>query len=391
MSVTNDPWAERFSLSQFTSRQAFLQDVSLCLELGIPAIEVCANKLSDNPGVARDQLRALRDSGLSVSSVQARVHSVFPDQMAPRPLEPEARCDAFLRAMDLVAENLRDEHPAFVLISGQAPGHDIARARDVLTRAAARLAREAAARGASIAFEPLHPVMMNTDSFVWSWEEALALAATVAHPAFGLVCDLWNVWDQPGIVARVQETIARVRLVHASDWRDGGPHRLNDRLVPGRGAIPFPAWGRMLRDSGYSGWVCLEMLSDESLADSYLHEPVGRVVDESRRHLRATDCLHAADKGRAARDVPASPPAPPKRREPAAPIPIRMEILRLKIRNLPNAAGNGHLEKALEAVPHVQSVEIVAECGEAIINHDGVDHVQLKRALSGLGYVGETD
>jgi sugar phosphate isomerase/epimerase len=102
---------------------------------------------------------------------------------------------------------------------------------------------------------------------------------------------LWNVWDQPEILTNVREAIRSVAVVHVSDWHGGGPRRLNDRLVPGRGIIPFGDWGQTFWEAGYDGWFALELLSDPEIPDSYLHEPVTEVVDESRRYLQATQLI----------------------------------------------------------------------------------------------------
>jgi sugar phosphate isomerase/epimerase len=293
---------EQFGLSQFTTgKLSFRDDLKLCEELGIGVIEVCESKLPESEREAEDELKALRDSGRRVASVQARVHSLFPDSMAAEPARAEARVDAMRRTMERFALALPEEHPNYVLIGGQAPDHDFCDARDTLITQAGRLAHEAQAHGGRIAFEPLHPVMMNTDTFVCRWEEAVHLATIVAHDAFGLVCDIWNVWDQREIIARVQQEIGRVALFHASDWHKGGPRKLNDRMVPGRGVIPFAEWGRMLREVNYAGPLCLEMLSDESLGDSYLHEEPAKVIAEAREFLRGVGCIAAVDEGVAAK------------------------------------------------------------------------------------------
>jgi len=147
--------AEHFGLSQFTTgKQSFREDLKLCQQLGIGVIEVCENKLPETERTAEDDLKALRDSGLRVSSVQARVHALFPDQMAAAPERPEARVDAMRRTMERFARALPDEHPNYVLIGGRAPNHDFCLARETLFAQAVRLAHEAQAHGGRIAPAP---------------------------------------------------------------------------------------------------------------------------------------------------------------------------------------------------------------------------------------------
>lgn len=276
------------ALSQFTTgNQPFRADLDLMQRCGWRTIEMCESKLSKVSHDADDELKALRDSGLRVCSVQAAVHAVFPDQMSAAPEDPGRRADAFCRSMDRFIEALPDQRPTFVLISGRAPDHDLARARETLLTQATRLADEAGQRDCRIAFEALNPMMINEDTFLTAWDEALSLVEAVDSPTFGLVCDLWNVWQQPGIEADVLGSADRLLVVHVSDWRDGGPRRLNDRLVPGEGVIPFASWGRTLRAAGYAGPICLEMLSDPDLADSYYHRDFAEVLDASQQALDA--------------------------------------------------------------------------------------------------------
>jgi len=72
-------------------------------------------------------------------------------------------------------------------------------------------------------------------------------------------------------------------------------------MIPGRGVIPFADWGRMLREANYRGPICLEMLSNESLGDSYLHEEPAKVVAEAREFLRGAGCIAAAEEAVAAK------------------------------------------------------------------------------------------
>ncbi len=66
-----------------------------------------------------------------------------------------------------------------------------------------------------------------------------------------------------------------------------------------------------------------------------------------------------------------------------------METTRLKIAKLTPTSDTAHLEKALEAVPLVESVEIDPGAHEAIVRHDGAETGQLTAALRGQGYIAE--
>lgn len=53
------------------------------------------------------------------------------------------------------------------------------------------------------------------------------------------------------------------------------------------------------------------------------------------------------------------------------------------------ATDSGHLEKALEAVPGVQSVEIDTQTCLASVEHDGADAGKLVAAVRAVGYWAE--
>lgn len=64
-----------------------------------------------------------------------------------------------------------------------------------------------------------------------------------------------------------------------------------------------------------------------------------------------------------------------------------MSTLHLKIAKLDDATDTAHIEKALEAVPRVQSVQVVPESHEVLIEHDQADTEELTNAVKQLGYV----
>jgi copper chaperone CopZ len=60
---------------------------------------------------------------------------------------------------------------------------------------------------------------------------------------------------------------------------------------------------------------------------------------------------------------------------------------RFKIAKLSGATDTAHIEKALEAVPRVNSVKVDAAENEAVIDHDGADEGELTTAIKQLGYI----
>jgi copper chaperone CopZ len=63
-----------------------------------------------------------------------------------------------------------------------------------------------------------------------------------------------------------------------------------------------------------------------------------------------------------------------------------MPTTHLHVPDLQSATDTAHLEKALEAVPHVRSVELETEAKQIQVEHDGANIDELTRALRQLGY-----
>jgi cation transport ATPase len=60
---------------------------------------------------------------------------------------------------------------------------------------------------------------------------------------------------------------------------------------------------------------------------------------------------------------------------------------RLKIAKLTDATDTAHIEKALEAVPRVNSARVQPAENQAIVDHDGADESELMSAVKQLGYI----
>jgi hypothetical protein len=76
----------------------FERDVKEYAALGVEAIEVCEEKLAE--GRATEQLALVGQSGLSISSVQPEVRTIFPSRTQPEPKEPEERAARFRRTVE---------------------------------------------------------------------------------------------------------------------------------------------------------------------------------------------------------------------------------------------------------------------------------------------------
>lgn len=68
-----------------------------------------------------------------------------------------------------------------------------------------------------------------------------------------------------------------------------------------------------------------------------------------------------------------------------------MPTTHLKIAKLDDPREAGHLEKALEAVPEVNSARIDTESHQAVVDHDRAKPEELTAAVKKLGYIAVVD
>lgn len=266
-----------FGVSEFTTWPwPFERDVERFAALGIAAIEVCEFKLDRNGYAA--QLDSVAMAGLDVSSVQSTVHSLFPDSLAPQPTAPEDRVRHIKEAIVRISPHVPRQTP-FVIITGAAPGGDTQLVYDRCLRHLPDLAEFAARHGVRLAYEPLNPILFNTDTALWGLGEALDLVRRVNHPALGVCLDTWNVFQTPNLEDVIRLCEDRIFIVQVSDWHR--PRSGADRISLGQGRIDNGAIIRAVRETGYDGSYVLEIFSAESLPNSIWRADLDAVLQKN--------------------------------------------------------------------------------------------------------------
>jgi len=252
----------RFGFSEFTTWPwPFRRDVERYRAHGADAIEICEFKLphKDYGGFLE------RLDGLTPASVQMNVHSVFVDSMANKPEDPDDRVAAMKDAMAMTAPHLPPGTP-FIVITGIAPDGNVRKARDRVADALKELGDFAAANRVKIAFEPLSPANVNTDTAVWSLEDGLDLVERANHPDVGICIDTWNVWQSRDVESLIAQCGRRILVVQLSDWKT--PRSTADRYTLGEGEIPLASLIGAIRRTGYAGAWVVEILSSMHLEGS---------------------------------------------------------------------------------------------------------------------------
>lgn len=270
--------AYRFGVSEFTTWPwSFEHDVARYAAHGIDAIEITEFKLeADHYG---RQLALIAAHGLEVSSAQASIHALFPDSLAGQPTDPLERLRQMRRSIQRIAPHVPPGTP-FVVVTGAAPGGDTERVYSLAVDAFGELATHAADLGMRLAFEPLNPVLFNTDTALWGLDAGLQLVEDVGNPALGLCLDTWNVWQTPDLARVIERCAGRIFVVQVSDWRR--PRSGADRLGLGDGSLDNAAIVGHVRATGYDGPYVLEIFSSESLPDSIWRSDLDALLARNR-------------------------------------------------------------------------------------------------------------
>ena len=285
-----------FGYSEFTTWPwSFERDVQKYHEHGARVIEICEFKLAHQE---YRQLEELQRYSLVPSSVQMQVHSVFVDSMATRPKDPSDRIAAMKDALAASAPYLPKGTP-FVVITGAPPEGNFQTALGRTTEALKELGEFAGKHGMRIAFEPLSPVNIHTDTSIWSLDQGLELVDRVADPNVGICIDTWNVWQTPDLEEVIGQCGARILLVQLSDWRT--PRSTADRYTLGTGDIPLERIVGAIRQTGYRGPWVVEILSSMHLEGSLWKRNLDDVLTENREAFERIWAQSSADDGR--RDV----------------------------------------------------------------------------------------
>jgi sugar phosphate isomerase/epimerase len=261
-----------FGVSEYaTWPQTFEEDLALFQRLGIQYIEVCEAKLdAANP---HPQIERLKASGLKVSTVQSRLHSLFPDRPRPEPRLPRERMSRLAGSISLLGPYFPGA--TFVTISGAAPAGNYREAYETAVREYKELAKLAEQHGVRVGLEPLNPILINVDTFLCSLTHARRVIEAVDHPAFGLLLDVWHVWEDPAACEIIEEYASRIYGIHISDWKT--PRAFADRFIPGEGQIPLARLLKAARNGGYQGAYTLELFSDLNLEGSLWANPADTV------------------------------------------------------------------------------------------------------------------
>lgn len=244
------PLLPQLSVCQITTKPLSLeQDLELYSRAGLDGISFWSDKVEGRS--AAELRRMVRDSGLAPVSIVNLPHFVSPTDQSVT----EARA-ALLRWMDLC-------HEVGIPVAGCVPGNSDGRTTAELERATIyalqELAPEAAARGLTLAIEPIRYPYFTFLNFL---ADADRIVREVASPSVKVLFDCWHLCHEPDLLDRIARAEDRIGLVHFSDYR-AFTREHDDRLLPGDGVMPLRELMLALEASGYRGFWDVEVFSPD--------------------------------------------------------------------------------------------------------------------------------
>ncbi|HXY33145.1 MAG TPA: sugar phosphate isomerase/epimerase family protein [Planctomycetaceae bacterium] len=136
------------------------------------------------------------------------------------------------------------------VVSGPQNGHIDSHARRLITHALRDLEPEATEAGVTLALQPMREEFSSGWTFLHELDEALAIIADSSQRV-KLAFDVYHLWNQRRLIARIPEFAAQVALVQLCDSRTGAR---GDRRMLGEGEVPISEIVQAFDEAGYAGY-----------------------------------------------------------------------------------------------------------------------------------------
>lgn len=270
--------APRFSVHQLClPASTFADDVRFAAELGYDGIGIDVGKLGDGPDASA--MEVFRASGLGAGVGCAAVWSILPTPNFPEPADPAER-------VDLIRDGIRrlgafGSESVFCVL-GQPGVMTQPEAWRFIDATLPRLADEARQYGMTLSVEPMVREGGRTIAtpMVASIDTTIELFDRLGLDDAQIVVDIWHLHDSPRFLESLREHATRISALQMCDYHE--PRAWRDRLLPGFGAGHVREALAALDDGGFSGWLDLEVFSDELWAQSPPREFLARGLDAMR-------------------------------------------------------------------------------------------------------------
>lgn len=249
----------RISINEMTTYHwSLLEDVIGYQAAGVRSIGVWRRKLCDF-GEERG-IELLRESGLAVSSFSSAGGFTGSDGQTFR--------EAIDDALDAVRQAAEMRAGCLVVVTGAQAGHIFNHARRLVRDALRELGDAAGRLGLSIALQPVHRQPIERWSFLTTLDATLDMLSLCDHSRVGMVFDIFHVWREARLCARIPAIIPWIKIAALCDARAPACSD-DDRCLPGRGDLPLAEIVSALEVNGFRGAYDLQILSDTCWRSDY--------------------------------------------------------------------------------------------------------------------------
>ncbi|MCP4310776.1 MAG: sugar phosphate isomerase/epimerase [Bacteroidetes bacterium] len=179
-------------------------------------------------------------------------------------IDPDQREAAIADNRKMLEEAAGMGIPLLVLVCGAEPGQPLRVSRDQIREGIEAILPMARQLGVRLAIEPLHPMYADTRSAITSLGQANDMAEYFGDDYLGIAVDVYHLWFDSDLEAQVRRCGANNNLFayHICDWRVPTEDMLNDRGLMGEGCIPLKEIRRWVEESGFSGFIEVEIFSN---------------------------------------------------------------------------------------------------------------------------------
>ncbi|MEM6691766.1 MAG: sugar phosphate isomerase/epimerase family protein [Planctomycetota bacterium] len=266
---------ERLAVHTHTTKPLSLEHA--CVEYSqrqIPGISVWVEALADYK--TDDAAKMIQDHGLKVPAL-VRGGFFCAETLAER----EAAVDHNRELID-IAQKIDAE--MLVLVVGAIPKVDLKVQRGWVSDAIEQLDDQAKQAGVKIAIEPLHPMYAGDKSCVNRMMDARLMCESLQSDNVGVAVDVYHIWWDPDLKSEIAliGQMGALYAFHLCDWRVPTRDLLTDRALMGDGCIDLTAICQMVEQTGFDGWMEVEIFSDEHWArdqGEYLDQIIERYLD----------------------------------------------------------------------------------------------------------------
>ena len=240
--ITTKPWSIETAIEKYA--KAGVHGVSVWQQaLEGRSISECGNRI--------------REAGLEVVSYVRG--GFFPSTSS------EKRTEAIEHNKKMIEESHALGAPLLVLVCGSDPDQSLDTSRVQIQSGIEAILPFAEQAQVKLAIEPLHPMYADTRSAITTLTDANDMAERLNSPFAGVAIDVYHLWWDNRLYHEIERCAQNDNLFafHVCDWRIPTRDMLNDRTIMGQGCIPVTDIRRAVDNTGYDGFIEVEIFSEE--------------------------------------------------------------------------------------------------------------------------------